>query len=1183
VASLSANNGPQISSGRLREICVHPSLQAIAYAEDPAENQFAEEFTFYGGSYIVFPGIAQSGEYILANLSKAIFLGQSKLLSGEYKSRSFELISAALHVMDAVAKKAGIRRGTPPKSDLHEEIVIPSSAILQYLKNAATFSKEEAALLLSSAKLPSNALDRLMFKAGNLNLDEYDVVNGPLLWRPFLDCGDKIVLLTPGMVVSAIRQALVELAIDSNLQANLAKGYNNAVWDDVTQSLSYTKNMLIPRHPSKPLEIPCASDGFFTLDRDKVLYCVALTDPLTRAAQTDPFGLWTDDALEAAISHRITEIEGDVLRANPAPNDLFMVVVLQGIGGAAAFAIESTPAGSHSLAFSAEALRTISLLEGGDPLALFNFARSREKIRERVRITSTNILDEFYLYRKNEYSFYFSDRALPDFILIPPGDSLNLQLEIARQRDFHASKTVEGAAVEVTSLHGTASIPIYSPIADLGERVRLVVEGLPVPIWITGPGNEAEHTAHRDYALFVDAISYWIWQFTPVLAPLLISLETERPLEIRIRLPEEDVWNLLSREASQSGNPPVETKTDVHARLIEVTINAQLFHLLRRSDNTGERELMRSILPGFSPLTEESKRKALAPPAVDMALEKIAPLGLKKMLLFFDLAKNPEMDQRGLPRYRPLEKVWINEELDRIGGYLAKEEGLKVGEIGPHERTSLLNKIALYCFSQMERMVSSLTPGGLLAFLIAHSETVHREQASNRLTIPTRLKCFQSDPQMIEQLGKRIPELAHVGLSSRLIVEYVVAQPPSGLRPISLDLYDELRAWSYHCLNYAMLSDAIHFEIQDYKLSVLPSQRLGIDGSAWESAIDGHMRAFALDQIGAAHKQLKRQGESDASAGQGELLRTQSDSATTAEFGVPLSELLEIMEFAISTSQEYSPGVSSLPKETFITRAAQTIRRSEDSVRSALDLLVLGPRFSFWTPPEGYVKQDLFPWRYNRPLSYMRRPFLVRIVDGETSIMWGARHVRAAQRFLVDQCTSGKLKAKTTEMRSFMNRLRDAQGAEFNKKVSTFFQELGGLSVKSQVKKIDQLKDLQNHLGDIDVLVGDSERHRILVIECKDLSSARTPYEMSNELKELFVGHSGKKSIVEKHHARAEWTQFNLPEVLRFLRLDLNRAWTILPLIVVDQPLVASYLRESPIQVISFEELKRSWPEIRRV
>ena len=86
---------------------------------------------------------------------------------------------------------------------------------------------------------------------------------------------------------------------------------------------------------------------------------------------------------------------------------------------------------------------------------------------------------------------------------------------------------------------------------------------------------------------------------------------------------------------------------------------------------------------------------------------------------------------------------------------------------------------------------------------------------------------------------------------------------------------------------------------------------------------------------------------------------------------------------------------------------------------------------------------------------------------------------------------------------------------------------------------------------------------------------------MSHELVELFDGVNGKKSIVEKHEARTQWVKVHIRDVVRFLGDDSNSRWAVVPLIAVDEPLVAPHLRQSPIPVFSLEELKRKWPRLK--
>ena len=118
---------PQISSSKLRRVTTSAALTSLAYAEDPADNLFAEEFTFYGGSYLVLPGIAEAAEFILANLCKGIFLAGKPNLPNDFRARASRLIRASLMVLDNGARAAGLHRGMAGDSNLGHDIYIPAA------------------------------------------------------------------------------------------------------------------------------------------------------------------------------------------------------------------------------------------------------------------------------------------------------------------------------------------------------------------------------------------------------------------------------------------------------------------------------------------------------------------------------------------------------------------------------------------------------------------------------------------------------------------------------------------------------------------------------------------------------------------------------------------------------------------------------------------------------------------------------------------------------------------------------------------------------------------------------------------------------------------------------------------------------------------------------------------------
>ena len=59
------------------------------------------------------------------------------------------------------------------------------------------------------------------------------------------------------------------------------------------------------------------------------------------------------------------------------------------------------------------------------------------------------------------------------------------------------------------------------------------------------------------------------------------------------------------------------------------------------------------------------------------------------------------------------------------------------------------------------------------------------------------------------------PVRATTAIAHRFVTEYVVARPPSGLRPFSLEAYDELIALAAILVGWGLDSDAIKYGLAD--------------------------------------------------------------------------------------------------------------------------------------------------------------------------------------------------------------------------------------------------------------------------------------------------------------------------------------------------------------------------------
>jgi hypothetical protein len=171
---------------------------------------------------------------------------------------------------------------------------------------------------------------------------------------------------------------------------------------------------------------------------------------------------------------------------------------------------------------------------------------------------------------------------------------------------------------------------------------------------------------------------------------------------------------------------------------------------------------------------------------------------------------------------------------------------------------------------------------------------------------------------------------------------------------------------------------------------------------------------------------------------------------------------------------------------------------------------------------------------------------------------------------------SGRLPASSTEMRSLMGEFNSERGELFNDQVADLFERLPDIKVRRRVKKILGPVGSLRPPGDIDVLIAQAKKRRLLVVECKDLAVGRAPHELQSELTKLFEGEGGKPSAIERHLRRTEWVSQNLTKVLHWLGLNDNgKRWKVNSLIIVDHELLTPYMKRVKAPIISYAELEK--------
>jgi hypothetical protein len=171
----------------------------------------------------------------------------------------------------------------------------------------------------------------------------------------------------------------------------------------------------------------------------------------------------------------------------------------------------------------------------------------------------------------------------------------------------------------------------------------------------------------------------------------------------------------------------------------------------------------------------------------------------------------------------------------------------------------VINGIVKFCYDEFIAIVASLSPNGLLEWLVARHESNVSSAANSRLTMATRVACFGQSPEFIQEASRGLSDAAEAAVAGRFLIEYVSAQPPTGFRPMSLSVYDALLARAAIIAGYGMVSDIVHFNIARVEVAMLGSGRLGFRPDQYRAAMDDFGKALCRVSSGERRKKRFRQ------------------------------------------------------------------------------------------------------------------------------------------------------------------------------------------------------------------------------------------------------------------------------------------------------------------------------------
>ena len=1130
---------------------VHEALgEWTGIMDDPWPNLAVEAFVYHGGTHLFIPGGIDT-LFVLRALARAAE-GISEPRS-DFAPRAARIIQFACALSDDLLSTVAAKRNemVPDPSG----VSLPGGQRLRALREAVCLAPERFGRLRSTAAVSRQDAERFCRSIGSVDEPDPRLSHLFLTHTPLVRRGDEVVAVAPHLLAEAAVRAVLDLSRETGSDQNLSERFHLVSFIMADEALELLRLRAITP-PRKSFTSPAGSHVshvIYQCDRDKAHHVMFASDGLVG----DCAGKWDTTLLATELTTAQEALPAILRQVHPHVSAWTSIVVTTGIGRDFSLRLHRSPI--RTWAINSGDVEAIAYAEERDSLLIWKFQDGLEEAEKGALLSSWSPLDTYSLWRRLGRRFVGDQDGPPMSISIPADMGMVVRGDAATKRDWRGLVSWnQGTLVEV-GLAEDRALPVYLPRYPSRQRICVAVETSGPLVWFTTPAGRdlgVRSEIMRTHAEIGRMFSFWCAELSSYLDESLAAFPTHDPI-------------VVEYEYFDEGGPVHENGYLVESQKgvpIRVAI-AHRFYETYNDTNAAERRLVAVVMTTILAAAGVEGAEDL----VRGALDAVAPVGPKRMLHAIPLDRHPALQGgKSLPRERHVDDF----DLHRARA-IARSSDVVGQTLRGDECRHWLNAAVGRMYDALRSDIALYAGSSLVQQLLARHEALVLEGAQRDMMLTSILACAERLPKAREQIVTQINRHARASVATRFLVEFVAAEPPQGAMELSTATFDAWLALAAEIIELGAASDVAKYELADVSI------RLG--RTAYELDLGGYDLAV-VEGRGRVHSErfdleLERRGVRDVgpvppSPAPLPTELTRMSTGVRAEFGCGIEDLASFFRETLALAYESEKPVVAAPRKAFLTRVATRLGWSESAVDSCLSHFSLTLRPRFVDPPASYRSADLWPWIFNRGLSYIRRPFIRRPDD---DICFTPGHLTQAWINLMMLLTTGRFKSQTPELRAAMDQYVQAPARAFAEQVGRILKERG-LIVATHVSKVagKRIEAARGRsLGDIDVLVAHTAKRRIIAIECKDLQLDRMPHEISSDIRDLFVGSSSKLSAQDRHLARLAWLRDRQDDVVKWLVGASTKGWRIDAALATSRALVSPYLGRAKMPVWTLHQLRR--------
>lgn len=797
-------------------------------------------------------------------------------------------------------------------------------------------------------------------------------------------------------------------------------------------------------------------------------------------------------------------------------------------------------------------LMCISINEKRNNTFIPRYLMAKSKLNT-FNIGVSSELNAIKLYCSNDYSFYLTDETAASemMAIFAPGISIDyITRAIHREDRRHAEDTYKNIYTEVVLEDDIRQIYIEPNCVYRNEICYYLMFDC-FNLWIKAKDIKDGKQLNLYYML-LDMLSYWLSECRFVLNQIKCF---KRTYEIQVVLTDEaDQYQLFDKDIRSLK----ETLEICDAfPVLELWVSPESFQYLKCNDNSREKEFMKIVIKHLNKMISGNNK-------LDLNIESLFINPMQKKFHFLNYENNP--------CFKPI----LNQDNHFVHG---ADEDMLLGEIGEElirsgkwdigvvrdskQKSDLMHAVVDILFKKLQDEVRVLDPKNLLEIFYDDLEKLLYKNVLYHQRYAQDIACY---PEREEYILEKINTNNKTSVALKFLVEYVAAIPPKGNILIGEGQYERLLAICFLIIDWSYKNDLFYYKIFDTPVEILKSHRVGLKHGEFE-----HM--YTVNQTVRKNQLLSSSTFKEAIQwGERKNYLNDIDVAFEKEYGYTLKQLVDFVEGLNEYSKTQKGDTVFVAKMNEIIEYLTTnyLELDRDRITLILESISLKQRETYLPAPKPYRNEDVYPWRFNRELSFVRRPIIVR----DDEMIWGNRQLSHMIIFILDLIDNGKLKSKSNEMGSLIGEISDVRGAEFNELIYLKLKSFNSFDVYSNVSKVNKhhIAENKNTLGDIDVLIIDRQYHKIIAGEVKGFNVSRNPYEMYLEYKKMFESTKKKRCFYDKHSRRVDWCSNHIEDFKIQYNLE-DAEWEVVGLFILDQPLISTEIYHKDIKMLTEKEL----------